>query len=144
MPRLWHGVQDACIGMPDKEETMQITSFNPVVVTADPEGAIKLFEDLGFVRRHAKDGLDGREDIMGVRMKHESGFYVDIATTKNVKQDSLVIRMNVRDFDEAKELLEDHGFKSVIAAPVTDSSSKSISMISPSGFTIALVEHIRK
>jgi hypothetical protein len=40
-------------------------------------------------------------------------------------------------------MLEDHGFKAASEETVTDSSSKSIGMISPSGFMIGLVEHIR-
>lgn len=122
---------------------MQITTFDPLVMTTDSEGTVKLFEDLGFVRRHTKDGADGREDIMGIRMKHENGFHVDIASSKYIKQDNVIIRMNVRDFDEAKKMLEDHGFKAASEETVTDSSSKSIGMISPSGFMIGLVEHIR-
>ena len=29
---------------------MKITSFNPLIITRDPESAIKLFEELGFER----------------------------------------------------------------------------------------------
>ena len=55
----------------------------------------------------------------------------------------VTIRMNVDDFNEARTMLESRGF----TAPgevVTDASSKSIGMISPSGFMISLVEHIKK
>ena len=122
---------------------MQITTFDPLVMTTDSEGTVKLFEDLGFVRRHTKDGADGREDIMGIRMKHENGFHVDIASSKYIKQDNVIIRMNVRDFDEAKALLEQHGFTSSQQGMATDTSMKSIGMSSPSGFSFSLVEHVR-
>ena len=36
---------------------MKITSFNPLIVTKDAESAIKLFEALGFERRHTKDSI---------------------------------------------------------------------------------------
>ena len=55
----------------------------------------------------------------------------------------VAIRMNVDDFDEAREMLESHGFKPSPAGIVTDSSSKSIGMYSPSGFSFSLVQHIK-
>lgn len=122
---------------------MKITSFSPLILTTDPENTIKLFEELGFEKRHTKEGLDGREDIVGVRMKDANGFYVDIVKSGNIKQDMTTIRMNVDDFDEAREMLERHGFKSSPAGIVTDSSSKSAGMFSPSGFSISLVQHIK-
>ena len=36
---------------------MKITSFNPLIVTKDAESAIALFEELGFERRHTKQGI---------------------------------------------------------------------------------------
>jgi hypothetical protein len=122
---------------------MKITSFNPLIVSADPENTIKLFEDLGFERRHKKNEVDGRDDTVGVRMKDANGFYVDIIEAPNVKQDTMTIRMNVDDFDEAKKLLESHGFTASPEGLATDSSMKSIGMFSPTGFSFSLVEHIK-
>ena len=48
---------------------MQITSFNPMIVTKDAEATIALFEALGFERRHTKTGIDG-QDITSVRMRY--------------------------------------------------------------------------
>jgi adenylate cyclase class IV len=123
---------------------MQITGFNPLIVTTDPENTIKLFEELGFERRHTKDDLEDREDIVGVRMKDANGFHVDIVHTDRAKQDMVTIRMNVDNFDEAREMLEKRGFKSNTGQTVEDSSSKSIGMYAPSGFQISLVQHIKK
>ena len=122
---------------------MKITSFNPLILTTDPENTIKLFEELGFEKRHTKDDLEGREDIVGVRMKDVNGFYVDIVNSGKTKQDMITIRMNVDNFDEAREILEGHGLTTSPQGIVTDSSSKSIGMYSPSGFSISLVEHIK-
>ena len=122
---------------------MKITSFSPLILTTDPENTIKLFEELGFEKRHTKDSLDGREDIVGVRMKDANGFYVDIVKSGKTKQDMITIRMNVDNFDEAREMLENHGFKPSPTGIVTDSSSKSIGMYSPSGFSFSLVQHIK-
>lgn len=123
---------------------MNITSFNPLIISADPESTIKLFEELGFVRRHKKDDVDGREDTVGVRMKDANGFYVDIVEAPNVKQDTITIRMNVNDFDAAKSLLEEHGFTASPQGVASDSSSKAIGMSSPTGFSFSLVEHLKK
>ena len=122
---------------------MKITTFNPLVLTTDPENTIKLFEDLGFERKHTKDDLEDREDIVGVRMKDQNGFHVDIVHSDRTKQDMVTIRMNVDDFDEARKMLEEHGLKSYTGKTVEDSSSKSIGMYAPSGFSISLVQHIK-
>jgi hypothetical protein len=56
-----------------------------------------------------------------------------------------VIRMNVRDFDEAYDFLISKGFKNAQGDKITETgSSKDTLMISPTGFAISLSEHIRK
>ena len=70
-------------------------------------------------------------------------FHVDIASTP-VPKDITTIRMNIRDFDEAFKLLEEKGFKNAQGDKVTNTgSSKSTMMVSPSGFSISISEHIR-
>ena len=126
---------------------MQITTFNPMIVTKDAESAIALFEALGFERRHMKTGINDK-DITSVRMRYtgEDGkvFHVDV-TSATVPQDISLIRINVRDFDEAYKMLEEKGFKNAQGGKITDTgSSKSTMMVSPSGFSISIAEHIRK
>ena len=36
---------------------MKITGFCPMIVTKDPESVMKVFEDLGFERRHTKTDI---------------------------------------------------------------------------------------
>ena len=122
---------------------MKITGFDPLIITTDQENTIRLFEELGFERHHTKDDLEGRSDIVGVRMKDANGFYVDIVHTDRTKQDRITIRMNVDNLDEAREMLEKRGFKPETGVIVNDASSRSIGMDSPSGFSISLVEHIK-
>ncbi|MCR4600254.1 MAG: hypothetical protein K5767_00750 [Clostridia bacterium] len=126
---------------------MTITTFNPMIVTKDAEATIALFEALGFERRHKKTGINDK-DITTVRMRYtgEDGkvFHVDISQAP-VEQDIPSIRMNVRDFDEARKMLEEKGFKNAQGERITDTgSSRSTMMISPSGFTITVAEHISK
>mgnify|MGYP002627477051 CR=1 FL=1 len=53
--------------------------------------------------------------------------------------------MNVDNFDEAYKLLTDRGFTNVQGEKVTDTGTSKVAlMVSPSGFTISLAEHIRK
>lgn len=122
---------------------MQITSFNPIIIAKDSESVIALFEELGFERRHQKQGIDFR-GITPTRMKDANGFCLDITHEDNPPAQTTGIRMNVRDFDEAYGILESHGFKNVAGRVVTTSSSKFAVMFSPSGFFITLVEHVRK
>ncbi|HBE15742.1 MAG TPA: hypothetical protein DCY72_05810 [Ruminococcaceae bacterium] len=124
---------------------MKITGFSPLILTdiADADHMIELFEELGFEQRHKHVQLDGRE-INDVTMRDADGHCIDIASVPVKPLDSVIIRMNVDDFDEAFELLTARGFvcgsNSVIETP----SSKSALMISPTGFKFDLCQHIRK
>lgn len=123
---------------------MQITTFNPMILSKNADEIIKLFEELGFERRHKVDNIDGK-DISSVRMKNASGFYVDVARVESMERDMTTMRMNVRDFDEAYEFLKTHGFKNARGEDhaVESKSARSCLMISPSGFSIQLTQHIR-
>ena len=125
---------------------MKITSFNPLIVTKNAEAAIALFEALGFERRHTKKGIN--DHITDVRMKYTGDdgkvFHVDV-TEAPTPQDITTIRMNIRDFDEAYQLLEERGFKNAQGDKITETgTSKSTMMVSPSGYSISISEHIRK
>ena len=125
---------------------MKITSFNPLIVTRDAQSVIALFEALGFERRHTKTGIND-EDITSVRMRYENEdgkvFHVDV-TQAPVPQDIASIRMNVRDFDEAYQMLQEKGFRNAQGDRITNTdSSKSTMMVSPSGFSISVSEHLR-
>ena len=130
---------------------MTITTFNPMVVTKKPEEAIALFEALGFERHHHKsDNTENEEQglaFSSVRMKDANGFYVDVctATTDRIERDLTVIRMNVDDFDEAAELLKKNGFRESKVVPANYTpTSKYAFFVSPSGFIIDLIKHIKK
>lgn len=128
------------------KKTMKITTFNPMIVTKDAESVIKLFEELGFERRHKKTGINDK-DISSVRMRYtgEDGkiFHVDIAEAP-VPQDITTMRMNIDNFDEAYKLLEEKGFKNSQGDKVTVTpSSKSTMMFAPSGFPINITEHLK-
>ena len=126
---------------------MKITSFNPLIVTKDSEAIIKLFEDLGFERRHTKTGINGK-DISDVRMRYEGEdgkvFHVDV-TQAPVEKDITTIRMNIDDFDEAYNMLEGKGFKNSQGDKITETgTSRSTMMVAPSGYSISISKHIKK
>ena len=123
---------------------MQITTFNPMILSKNADEIIKLFEEMGFERRHQVDNIDDK-DISSVRMKDTNGFYVDVARVESMERDMTTTRMNVRDFDEAYEFLKAHGFKNARGEDhtVESKSARSCLMISPSGFSIQLTQHIR-
>ena len=109
---------------------MKITSFNPVIATAHCEDLVKLLRSSAL-----------KKDII---MKDANGFRVDIGDVKALPQDMMLIRMNVDNFEEAYNILIEHGFKNNRGDGTIDSkSSKSATMISPSGFTISIVQHIK-
>ena len=118
---------------------MKITTFNPLILSKEAGEIVKLFEELGFEKRHGKTGVDFSSN----RMKDANGFHVDV-TEAAVPQDITSIRMNVSSFEEAYQILTDHGFKGVSDEKARDTgSSRSAMLVAPSGFTITIVEHIK-
>ena len=124
---------------------MKITTFNPMIITKNAENVIKLFEELGFEKRHAPTVDIGTGMVTSTRMKNADGFCVDVADVENVPQDFAMIRMNVDDFDEAYETLKKHGFKSTRGDgnTIDTETNKSAGMRSESGFMIDLCQHIK-
>ncbi len=123
---------------------MRITAFNPLILTKDAKAAVELLEQLGFEHKHTKTDIND-DNITSYDLKDPNGFRVDVAQVDKMPQDMTAIRMNVRDFDEAYQLLLSKGFKNAQGDKITDTgSSKATLMVSPSGFAISLAEHIRK
>lgn len=125
---------------------MKITGFNPMIITKDPVSVIVLFEELGFLPRHNKTG-DEKLAFSTVRMKDANGFHVDVieAESAPIQQDLTAIRINVDDFEEAYNLLLSKGFKESKSFGVNyTESSKYAFLVSPSGFLVDLIQHIRK
>ena len=124
---------------------MKITTFNPQIITKDAEAVVQLFEALGFEKRHNQEGI-GELDVRGIRMKDANGFYVDISQPEMpLERDIATIRMNVDDFDAAYQMLLSRGFKNFYGDHSTETrTSRSAIMIAPSGFSINLIQHIRK
>lgn len=122
---------------------MKITSFNPLIVTKDAEPVVKLFEDLGFEKRHIKEGisLNNSEDI---RMKDANGFHVDVTQGTG---EWTMIRMNVDNLEEAIEFLEARGFHKarheVANKTIDTGSSKFNIMVSAGGTIFAVSQHIK-
>ena len=124
---------------------MKITTFNPQIVTRDAESVVELFEKLGFERHHVKEDI-GELAVTGIRMKDADGNYLDISQSGIMPEHDLTaIRMNVDDFDEAYELLASNGFENVYGDQVVENpTSRSAVMVSPSGYAINLVHHIKQ
>ena len=122
---------------------MKITSFNPLIVTKDAEAAITLFEELGFARRHTKEGI-GEDNVTDVRMKDANGFHVDVSQGDG---EWTMIRMNVDNLEEAITFLEAHGFhkaRHAVANKTIDTGSSRFNiMVAPSGFILAVSQHIK-
>ena len=124
---------------------MKITTFNPMILSKNAEEIIKLFEELGFEKKHQKDNIDNK-DITSVRMTDANGFHVDVAKIHDKDKDITTMRMNVDDYDEAYEFLKGKGFKNASGEDraVESKSAKSCLLISPSGFSIQLTQHLKQ
>jgi hypothetical protein len=122
---------------------MKITSFSPLIVTKDAESDIALFEELGFARRHTKEGI-GENNVTDVRMKDANGFHVDVSQGDGTW---MMIRMNVDNLEEAIAFLEARGFhkaRHAVANKTIDTGSSMFNiMVSASGFILAVSQHIK-
>ena len=80
-----------------------------------------------------------------IRMKDTNGFYLDILKPEYDLLDDVVgIRMNVDDFDEAYRILLEHGFRNVYGEETVNTrTSKAAMMVSPSGFSICIIQHLK-
>ena len=121
---------------------MKITTFNPLILTSNPEEVIKLFEELGFEKRHEPVTPLENGDVKDTRMKDANGNYIDIADAKDLAQDEMMIRINVDDFVTAYDLLEKHGFKNSRGdRTIVSESAQAATMVSKSGLKISLIRH---
>lgn len=125
---------------------MKITSFNPLILTKDAESAIKMFEELGFGRRHTITINEDGKDITTVCMKNPDGFRVDVSQVDNLPRDMTLIRINVDDFDEAYKFFASKGFKDPKGEnhSVDTRTNRSAMLLSPSGFAFDLCQHIKE
>ena len=123
---------------------MKITTFDPIIVTNHFDEVVSLFEALGFEKKHAPVTDTGTREVRGFRMKHPEGYHVDVVDTPAPERDKTIIRMNVDNFDEAYDIFMAHGFTNTRGDGTIDSkSAKAATLVSPSGFTLALVQHIK-
>ena len=124
---------------------MKITTFDPIIVSPKAEDLISVFEALGFEKSHAPVTATSNGEVSTTRLKDGNGYHVDISDVKGIPEDRTYIRMNVDNFEEAYDILLKHGFKNRLGENETidSKSSKAATMISPSGFIIALVQHIK-
>ncbi len=120
---------------------MKITSFNPLILTKEADAAIDLMKSLGFEIRHNVGNITDK-DIVNVDMKDANGFRVDVAKV-DVPTDRIIIRMNVDNFEEAYDFLISKGFTNPSGRVVESKSSKSVMMVSPSGYAFDLCHHIK-
>lgn len=122
---------------------MTITGFCPMIVTTDAEAVMKVFEDLGFERRHTKKDIEGGQNT-NFAMKDANGNRINIASSENVPRDLMSISINVDNFQEAYRFFIDKGFTNPRGGKVTDtSSSKSTMLFAPSGFAVTITEHLK-
>lgn len=124
---------------------MEITSFNPLIISEHAADIVELFEDLAFNRTHRTNVETGATSI---DLVDDHGFRVDVVQMPEgatLPRDVMEIRMNVRDFDKAYQILLDHGFTNTRGDDTFETgSAKTATMVAPSGMIIALTKHHRK
>ena len=124
---------------------MKITGFRPLIVTKDQEAVVKVFEELGFERRHTKTDVEGGANV-AIAMKDANGNRINVANAADIPQDLTGIAINVDNFQEAYDFFIGKGFINPRGdGRVTDTSSSRATMLfAPSGFAVSISEHIKK
>ena len=122
---------------------MKITGFCPIIVTRNADEAAKVFEDLGFEKKHTKTDIEGGANT-NYALKDAEGNRINIASSEKIPQDLMAVNINVDNFQEAYDFLIAHGFVNPRGDKVTDtSSSRATLLFSPSGFAVNIAEHIK-
>ena len=123
---------------------MKITSFSPLIMSNDAENVGKVFEALGFSKKHEKKDATENHDS-GFRMKDTNGHSISIAQVHGIPRDMTAVQMNVDDLDEAMALLSSFGFKNMRGEGdvIDNGSARTAVMVSPSGFAINVVYHVK-
>ena len=124
---------------------MKITGYRPVIVTKEADALVKLFEELGFERKHRKEGIESGEYSAFI-MKDENGNRVTIASAEKIPQDLTVISISVDNYQEAYDFFISHGFVNPRGDNVTTDTGSSVAtmLFAPSGFAVSISEHIKK
>lgn len=123
---------------------MKITGFRPLIVTKDLESVAKVFEALGFERRHHRTGIENGENELFV-MQDADGNRVNIASSETVPRDFIGISINVDNFQEAYDFFLSQGFVNPRGDRVTDvQSAKGTILAAPSGVMVTINEHIKE
>ena len=125
---------------------MKITGFNPIIASSKAEEIVKVFEALGFEKRHTPVVTSATGTAVVTRMKHENGYHVDVlALDRDIPRDMTGIRINVDDFDEAYAVFTARGFEIAPGDSIVDLGfAKTVIMVAPSGFMVSLMQHIKK
>ena len=122
---------------------MKITGLCPMIVTRDAESAVKLFEALGFEKRHTKTDIEEGANT-NFAMKGADGNRINIASSETIPRDLSAISINVDNFQEAYDFLIARGFVDPRGDKVSRTSSSVATMLfSPSGFAVTISEHIK-
>ena len=122
---------------------MKITGFCPIIVTKDAESAVKLFEELGFEKRHTKTDIEGGSNT-NFALVDADGNRISVASSDHIPQDLMAVNINVDNFQEAYDFLISRGFVNPRGDKVTDtSSSRATLLFSPSGFAVNISEHLK-
>ena len=126
---------------------MKITSFHPMIATDHPEETIELFKSLGFEIAHVKTDIEPEDRSYSVEntvMKNEDGKRVEIAAINQYlkeSKDTVMIRINVDDLEEAIGSFVSKGFKEI--ARSTSGSADYCTVESPTGYRFDLCHHIK-
>lgn len=122
---------------------MKITSFNPSIVSTDPEKTIETFKSLGFEQKHHNSEASSKGNSATI-LESPEGYRIGIYSTEISPRSFAAIHMNVDNIDEAVAHFEKLGFVNRRPNGEGNRSARATMLFAPEGYAIEISEHIRK
>lgn len=124
---------------------MKVTSFNPIIGTANVEEALDFYGGLGFKQIHHFE----KEGFELYTLENEVGLRVDITKSDYIVKSGFdgifSLRVNVNNLDEAIAYFEEKGAVA-ISPRITEanSSRELVNYKAKNGDIFCLIEHLKK
>lgn len=123
--------------------TMNITSFNPIYGTTNPDEAEAFFGEMGFkvIHRFAKEGFEIRT------LENESGLLLDIMDSDFVREAKIsgyfACRLNVDDLQEAIDFFTKKGGEQLTPIIQEAGSRELVNIRTKNGDMYSVIHHIK-
>ena len=122
---------------------MKVTSFNPIIGTANLEEALEFYNGLGFKPIHHFQ----QDNVEFYTLENEAGLRVDILKSNYIVEQGydgiFSLRVNVNDLDEAIAYFESKGAVAISPRIKEGESRELVNYRTTNGDIYCLIEHLK-